>query len=449
MNHVAFDPPGSKSYADATSPHNTSARQTPAFAARVRSAADAVSAVRQARASGLRVVPQATGHGAGGTVGPDTVLVDTSGLDVVVIDPDRRVATVGAGATWGRVNAAAGHHGLVGLSGSAASVSVAGYTFGGGVGWLTRSHGLASASLISVEFVDGSGRLRTAADDAPDPTDRDAIWLFRGGGGVGIATTLTFSLYPIHDLWAGYLLWPIDRLADVLASWRRTLPEFGASVATSLSVLHAPPGPPFPESLQGQPVVHLAVASPAGPAEATALLGSLETVEPTVNTWGPADVATLAQIHLDPPMAVPALGDARWLGEQTLDVAEDALRLVAAPDSPLALLELRNVSAPRSSVPGAQTSVPAPFLMHTVGLATADDSRAAVERALTAVREAFAPADIGHGAASLAEGRSSAPDALDPADRQRVVDITAALDPDGLFHRTRLHPRSTLLEESR
>ncbi|WFR71001.1 FAD-binding protein [Prescottella defluvii] len=111
------------------------------------------------------------------------MLVNTSGLNAVHIDAQARVAHIGAGATWSAVNAVAERDGLLGLSGSSATVAVAGYTFGGGVGFLTRPYGLASSAPPAADYVDGDGQIRRAAEDAADAVDREALWAFREGAG--------------------------------------------------------------------------------------------------------------------------------------------------------------------------------------------------------------------------------------------------------------------------
>src|SRR3954453_17171705 len=231
-------------YAAATRPHNSSVAQRPARVAIVSGpddiapALDEVAALATSSGTPLEVVPQATGHGAGAPVAEDAVLLDTSRLTSVSIDAESRVAVVGAGATWAAVNAAAEKHGLLGLAGSAPSVSVSGYTFGGGIGWLVRRDGLASGALRAVHYVDGSGRSRTAADDAADDVDREAMWAFRGAGGVGIAHTLELELVPAPDLHAGALLWHADALPELTAAWSRTIGTLGGGSSPS------PPGPP-------------------------------------------------------------------------------------------------------------------------------------------------------------------------------------------------------------
>jgi hypothetical protein len=427
---VDYAAPGSDLYARATRPHNSSGSELPALTAAPRSIEGIAEVVRYAARNRLRVLPQATGHGAAGDVSDDMIIIDTGGLAEVGIDPESRTARAGAGATWAAVDAAAQRHGLLGRAGSAPDVGISGYTFGGGVGWLARSSGLASAALRTVDYVDGRGAIRRAADDAADPADRNALWAFRGGGGVGVAARLEFSLVPIEDLWAGYLLWPAGHLDAVVSAWAAALPQIGPALATSISVLHAPPFPPFPESLRGTPVVHLALASPQGPEHASALREALASVPAAaVDTWGPADAERLAGIHLDPPAAVPALGEGRWLGPGTPAIAAGILGVAASPGSPVSMIELRNTDSTAPGADGAVTTAPGPFLLHAVGLAASPGAREPLERALTDVRHASAPADLSRSAVSFAEGRPGAADSLPPADRERLAAIRAELDP--------------------
>lgn len=430
--------PASAEYGAATAPRNSTATQHPAMVARPKTIEELAAAVRYAIRHSLTVVPQATGHGASGTLGNDVLLVDTSLLNDIVIDPPARTARVGAGAQWGAINGAAQDHGLLGRSGSAPDVAVCGFTFGGGAGWLTRPHGLASGVLTLVDFVDGRGQIRRATDTAPNADDRDALWAYRGGGGVGLAATLEFDLVAVSELWAGYLLWPIDALPAVAAAWAATLPKFGPALTTSLAVFHAPPAPPIPAELQGALVVHLAMASTAGPDQADALRAALASAPPpTVDTWSPADAATLGQIHLDPPVAVPALGYARWLDAGAPAHAGALLAQATVADSPIAMMELRNVANDASALPGAMTTVPGPFMLHVVGDAEHPAGAAVLGTAFRQVAAIAAAADIGRGIGSWAEGQRSVPDALTPADRHRVAAIRRAIDPDGVIAASR------------
>jgi FAD/FMN-containing dehydrogenase len=424
--------PGSAPYRAATTPHNSTVGQQPAVVARPTSAEEVAEVVSWAAGRNLVLTVQASGHGAGAQVGADQVLVDTSALDRVQIDAEACTARAGAGATWSAVNAAAQQRGLFGLAGSSPTVAIGGYTFGGGIGWLTRPHGMASSALLTVDYVDGHGQIRRAAEDASDPVDQAALWAFRGGGGVGIATTLSFDLVAPQALWAGYKLWEISALAPVVEAWVVAMDQIGEELTTSISVLHTPPGPPFPPVLQGVPIVHLAFASVAGEHAAAPLLRALEGAPAPVvdSSWAPADAARLAEIHLDPPGPVPALGIGRWLGPTAPALAGDVFTTAAASDSALAMIELRNVANSAPTRAGAMTAVPGPYLLHAVGVASGPDSRHATEQGLSQAQAAAQSADIGLAAASFAEGRAAVADGLDSSALRRLAELRTAVDPD-------------------
>jgi FAD/FMN-containing dehydrogenase len=434
----------SPAYVAATRPHNSSSPQQPARVASITSPDDLAPALEEvtalARSVGrrLEVVPQATGHGAGAPVDEGDVLLDTSQLDAVSVDADARIATVGAGATWSVVNAAAEQHGLLGLAGSAPSVAVSGYTFGGGIGWLVRRDGFASGSLRAVHYVDGLGRSRVARDDADDELDRDALWAFRGAGGVGVAHTLELDLVPAPDLHGGALLWPASALPELVAAWASTIGTVGPSVSSSISVLHVPPLPLFPEQLRGGVAVHLAIADPDGPSGAAPLLDAMRAAaRPVMDDWGPKDAAGLARIHLDPPTATPAVGDARWLDGSTPDLAAALLATAAADDAPVVMMEIRHVAGAPTRRAGAVVAPPGPFVYHAV--APLDRfSRPQIESGFRRAREVWGPADAGVTPGSWVEGAASVASALRPDVRARAQAVADAVDPDHRLRRSRL-----------
>jgi FAD/FMN-containing dehydrogenase len=78
---------------------------------------------------------QGTGHAAGAAGSLEqAILVKTSRLRGLAIDPGARTARVEAGVLWGEVGKAAEEHGLAALAGSSPDVGVVGYSLGGGSG---------------------------------------------------------------------------------------------------------------------------------------------------------------------------------------------------------------------------------------------------------------------------------------------------------------------------
>jgi FAD/FMN-containing dehydrogenase len=433
--------PGDDAYTAATTPDNASFPQHPAAVVQARSADDVARTVTVASKSGHRVIVQATGHGAAAPIGADTVLIDTSALNEVAVDASARTARVGTGTMWPAVQAAAAPHGLLGLSGTSPTVGVGGYTFSGGVGWFVRKYGLAAAALRSVDFVDGTGRIRRAAEDAPEPVDHEALWAFRGGAPVGIATAIDIGLVDVPELWTGYLLWPADALPAVAAAWAAATATVSPSVTSSLSLLHLPPEGPFPDELLDTVVVHLSFTSPDGGAPLDPMHNAVRAAAPpVVDTTGPGDIESLARIHLDPPAAVPARGTGRWLNAAAADLVVSMFNAarVGQPGG-LNMIELRHTDSQAAGPEGAMTTVPAPFLLHAVGIGTDDDTRNRTDEVLRSVEDASRGADIGRSAPSFREGQPDAADVLPQADLDRVRAIRDALDPDRVLAFAR-HP---------
>ena len=424
--------PGDDAYTAATTPDNSSFPQQPAAVVQAHSADDVARAITVASRSGSRVVVQATGHGAARPVGAEAVIVDTSALDAVDVDASARTARVGTGARWPAVQAATAPHGLLGLSGTSPSVAVGGYTFSGGVSWFIRKYGLASAALRSVEYVDGVGRVRRAVEDAPEPVDREALWAFRGGAPVGVATSIEIELFEVPELWTGYLLWPADAMPAVAAAWAAATATVSPSVTSSLSLLHMRGQGPFPDDLVGTTVVHLSYASPDGGAHLEPMRAAVRAAAtPVVDTTAPGDIASLVQIHLDPPAAVPARGTGRWLGPAAADLSAamfDAAR-IGKPGG-LSMIELRHTDSRIVGPRGAMTTVPAPFLLHAVGIGIDDDTRHRTDEVLRAVENAGRAADIGRSAPAFREGQPDTADVLPPVDLERLRAIRNALDPN-------------------
>jgi hypothetical protein len=432
--------PGDAEYANATSPANSSYPQRPFAVVRPHSAEQVAQTVKCASRLGITVVVQATGHGAGRQIGDDQLLLDTSALTGVTVDRFPATARVAAGERWPAVQEAAVSHGLLGLSGTSPTVGVAGYTFGGGVGWFVRKYGLASAALRAVDYVDGAGELRRATQDAKDELDRAALWAFRGGAPVGIATSIEIDLFRVPELWTGYLLWPATALAAVIGAWTSAVEAVSPSVTSSLSLLKLPPEGPLPEELLGTAVVHLSYASPDGGMHLDVMRDAVRSAaEPVVDTTARGDLQSLLAIHLDPPTAVPARGIGRWLDEGATDVV-GAMFEAARIGEPggLNMIELRHADT-EPGPDGALASVPAPFLLHAVGDGGDDGERSRTDNLLGQVEGVGQAADIGRAVPSFRDGQPDVADAWDAAELASLRNVRAALDPERVLAFAR-HP---------
>ncbi|OLF05135.1 hypothetical protein BLA60_37795 [Actinophytocola xinjiangensis] len=174
-------------------------------------------AIHTANEQNLPLAVYATGHG-GEMPDPErTVVVTTSAMSTVIVDPRRRIARVGPGARWSEVIEAAAPFGLAPLAGTNATVGVIGYTLGGGMGWLSRAFGYAADSVVRAEVVTADGQTRTVSADQ----DPDLFWAIRGGGAnFGVVTSLEFRLHPVPSVYAGSATFPLERAGDLLTWYR-------------------------------------------------------------------------------------------------------------------------------------------------------------------------------------------------------------------------------------
>ena len=155
--------PGDDGYDEAARAFMTEG--APALVVRPRTPDEVAEAVAHAVADDLAVSVRSGGHSpAGHGTNTGGMVIDLTHLDAVeVLDAERRLVRVGAGATWGQVAEALDPFGWGLTAGDTSSVGVGGLTLGGGIGWMVRRHGLALDNLASARVVTADGRLLTAS----------------------------------------------------------------------------------------------------------------------------------------------------------------------------------------------------------------------------------------------------------------------------------------------
>jgi len=400
-------------------------------------AADIAATVRIARELGLTIAVQATGHGAA-PAPENSILIDTALLDEVMIDRTRRTATVEAGVRWQQVLDAAAPHGLAALAGSSTTVGVVGYTLGGGLGPIARTHGFAADHVLSMEVVTADGRLRRVSPDV----EPDLFWALLGGGGAfGIVTRMTFRLFPIQTIDAGGVFYDIADAPTVLRRWRDWITAAPDSVSSSVAIVNFPPLPELPEPLRGRTVVHVRVAHAGEEADGPALLVAMRTIaEPILDTVTEMMFPAIASIHADPTDPMPST-ERSTLMRELPDAAIDALLAVAGPEAglPIMLAEIRALGGALAgpAVSNAVAGRDAAFSVFTVGvlaLPVADVVPGALERVVDAMR----PWSTGGALVNFAGGPEGAPAsrvaaAWTPEQRRRLLATRAAYDPAGVL----------------
>lgn len=437
--------PGDPGYDAARAAWNLAVDQRPAAVTLPRDAAEVARIVRAAHAAGLRVAPQSTGHNAGPLVAgglDDVVIVRTSALDDVSVDPERRVVRVGGGAVWLPAVKAAAEHGLTVLHGSSVDVGVAGYTLGGGMGWYARNLGLAANSMTAVEIVLANGDLVRADADH----HAELFWAVRGGGGnFGIATALEFRAYDFSTAYAGMMMWDVAMAPRVLDMWRAWAPVAPDEVTTSFRIMRIPPVPEMPDFVRGRTIVVIDGAVMADDERAADVLAPLRALEPELDTFGRVPTETLVHLHMDPEAPAPGVMRSTMLRELDDEGAEAFLALFGpGVETPLMLAELRQLGGalgrPHEGG-GVLSHLEGEFAFLCGGMAPSPEIGAVIASAGEHAVAALEPWSNGRSYLNFAEQPTDARSAYAADAWPRLAAIRSAVDPDGVFVANHAIPR--------
>ncbi|AYY12184.1 FAD-binding oxidoreductase [Actinobacteria bacterium YIM 96077] len=403
----------------------------PAVVAEAAGADDVHAAVRAAREHGVPFAVQATGHG---TYVPADggVLLKTGRLNHVEVDPESRTVRAGAGALWSDVVDAAAPHGLAPLSGTL-SIGVAGYTLGGGAGYLSRTFGFAADSLVRAEIVVSDGRLLTVSGDEHP----DLFWAIRGGSGnFGVATSLELLLFPVDRVYAGMSYYPTDRAEHVLRFYRDWAVDEPDELNTSITVMRIPDAPHVPDPIRDRPVLAIRPFCLAGSVRARTYLTSLLNVAgpPLVDgiaeyTFAEASAVLSGPPH--PPMAV----DQRF--ELFRDLPDDVISAVVdSVDTAVTAIELRHwggAMARPSAHAGPIGHRDTPFSLTSVAMAADPDGLSAGSAALDQITSWLRPHTTGGSFVNFLADPARTASAYTPDDYRRLTEVKRDWDPDNVF----------------
>src|SRR5687767_9613237 len=307
---------GSPAYEDACVLFNAMIATRPRYVARCSTPDDVAEALAFAAAEGLEVSVRAGGHAVTGRALCEGVVLDVRGIDFVEVDPQRRVARIGGGATWAQVDRATQEHGLATTGGRVSTTGVAGLTLGGGSGWLERKHGLACDNLLVAELITADGeRVRASATENPE-----LLWALRGGGGnFGVVTAMELTLHPVGpQVLAGLVVYPEALAAELLRAFRDVMLDAPDELSLAYAHLTIPEDADFAPEWHGRPGVAVAGMWAGDPADGEPVLAGLRAIgEPVADLFGVMPYADF-QCALDVPPGYRNY----WTAEQADDLPD-------------------------------------------------------------------------------------------------------------------------------
>jgi FAD/FMN-containing dehydrogenase len=412
--------------------------QRPLAVVHVQDAQDVVTAVRYAIEHGMTVSAQPIGHGA--TLATNgTIMLRTRAMQDIHVDPDQRIARVGAGVKWGELLDVTSEYGLTGLAGSNSDPSVTGFCVSGGLSWFGRKHGVAAHSILAVELVDAHGNLRTVTADS----DPDLFWAIRGAGGdFGVVTAIEVQLYPAAELYGGRIMWPLEMARPVLRAWHAITQNAPDELTLWAHILRFPPVDFLPEPIRGKNFVSVEFTYLGSAEKAEALVAPLRELPAVyIDATGEFPVAGLSDVCQEPTDPMPTMEWSELLTDldvETIDKVVD----IAGADAPNALtvLQFRHLGgafARGTADEGPNAAITEQYLVFALGVPMVPELVPAIAGSTAAVQQAVADKRSGRTFYTFPCADADVTRAFPAESLARLREIKQDVDPNGVFRSNR------------
>lgn len=410
----------------------------PSMIARCSGVADVIAAVRFAHDHNLLVAVRGGGHNvAGNAVCDGGIVIDLSPMKGIRVDRAQRTAHAQAGLTWGQFDHETQALGLALTGGIQSTTGIAGFTLGGGFGYLARKHGLTCDNLLSADLVTADGNFLTASATE----HQDLFWSLRGGGGnFGIVTSFEFRLYPLGPVLGGMVLHPLERAAEVLRFYRDYIATAPDELFTIAAFLTAPSAPQLPKHIHGTKVMAIIICYSGPPEEGERLVQPLR-------AFGAPEADTVA---IKPYQTVQCMLDAAnppglhnyWKSEYIKGLSDEAIDTMVAyaaqAASPMSKILFSNLQGAVSRVGRDETAYvhrDAPFILNIIAMwsdGLESDQHIGWARDFWVAMQPFSAGGVYVNFLNN-EGEDRVKAAYDPKTYERLVALKNKYDPTNFF----------------
>ena len=432
--------PGDADYDSARSVWNGMIDRRPAVVVRCGGVADVIAGLRFAREHELVVAVRGGGHNVAGFGTCDHGLVlDLSLMKGIRVDPRSSTGRAQGGVVWAELDHETQAFGLATTGGLVSSTGIAGFTLGGGIGWLMRKHGLACDNLLSADVVTADGQLLTASTVEND----ELFWGLRGGGGnFGVVTSFEYRLHPVGPIvFGGAIFNPLERAADLLRFYREWTPTQPDELTTMVAFLTAPPLPFIPEPLHGTKMIAIALC----------FIGDSEQGEAAIRPL--REFGTAAAEHVGPlpyrmlqgmfDASAPRGINSYWKTEYVAELGDEAIDVLvagaAAFASPMSQLHVHHVEGAVAHMGGRDTAFgrrDSRYIVNAIGMwadPAFQEGEIAGVRATAGALKAFSPGGAYLNFLDADEGEDRIRAAYGPEKYDRLVALKDRYDPDNVF----------------
>jgi FAD/FMN-containing dehydrogenase len=400
--------------------------------ARVADAADIATVIRFARDRGLDICVRAGGHSNAGHSSTETgIVIDVRDLRVLAIDPKQKTAVIGSGLTAVEIVKEIEQHGLTLGFGDTGSVGVAGITLGGGIGYLTRLHGLTLDSVKSIEMVTADGEF-LFVDATSHP---DLFWAMRGAGAnFGVVTSFEFNLQPSHGFVGGMMVLPAT--VETIVGFMRESAAAPEELGTIANVMPCPPLPFVAEEHHGKMVIFAMLGYTGNADDGVRAIAPFRALaEPYADLVKPGLYSDMYPPE-DDSYRPKAVAWNMFLDRVDEAAARTMLAHLEASDAPLRAVQLRALGGAMARVPNDATAFghrDKPVMAQVVSFHSGDD----LEQRRAWVRDLHDALDQGVPGAYVNflgdEPAERVHDAYPTATYERLARVKAHYDPDNVF----------------
>ncbi len=290
--------PGDSDYDEVRRVWSGTIDRRPALVARCTGVADVMRAVDFARTQHVLTAIRGGAHNVAGTGTCDGGLViDLSPMKGIRVDPAARRVRAQPGVVWRELDRETQAFGLAVTGGLVSTTGIAGFTLGGGIGWLVRRCGMTCDNLIAADVVTADGQLVVANE----MENTELLWGLRGGGGnFGVVTSLEYALHPVGPVIGGLVIYSAADARTVLSKYRTLVAGAPDELSTVVSLLSIPPVPFVPPDSHGKPAIAVLVCWSGPIPEGEAVVAPYRSLaQPIADVIGPMPY-TAQQTMLDP-----------------------------------------------------------------------------------------------------------------------------------------------------
>ena len=350
----------------------------PSVIARCANEDDVANSLEFARANNLEIAVRGGGHNvAGFSTCDEGIVIDLSPMKKIEIDKNAGTARAQSGLTWAEFDKATQEAGLATTGGLISTTGIAGFTLGGGFGWLVRKYGMTIDNLLSVDMILANGKRVSASPSE----NSDLFWGVRGGGGnFGIITSFNYKLHPVGpEVYGGVLFYPISKAKGLLKFYNKWVQSIPDELSTTVAFITAPPEPFVPKDLVGTQMVIVAACYVGEKENGEKIMKPLREFAPAIDVVGPIPyVALQGMLDASAPKGIHSYWRTHYLNDLSDNAIETIVDNVTKLKnlSPFSALHIHHWEGAIKRVKPEETAFShrdARFVTNIVGLWTAED----------------------------------------------------------------------------